>query len=102
MQNPNPLREHELMLTRRQLFGRTALGLGTAAMANLLGPELLADDSASPAGLHHPAKAKRVIYLFMSGGPSHHDLVGLQAQNAGDVWQAFARTTFETASGSRG
>jgi len=23
--------------------------------------------------LHHPAKAKRVIYLFMSGGPSHHD-----------------------------
>ena len=24
--------------------------------------------------LHHPAKAKRVIYLFMSGGPSHHDL----------------------------
>ena len=25
-------------------------------------------------GLHHPAKAKRVIYLFMSGGPSHHDL----------------------------
>ena len=41
MQN-NPLREHELMLTRRQLFGRSVLGLGTAALANLLGPELLA------------------------------------------------------------
>ena len=25
-------------------------------------------------GMHHPAKAKRVIYLFMSGGPSHLDL----------------------------
>ncbi|MEZ5303341.1 MAG: DUF1501 domain-containing protein [Verrucomicrobiales bacterium] len=25
-------------------------------------------------GIHHRAKAKRVIYLFMSGGPSHHDL----------------------------
>ena len=37
MQDPNPRREHELMTTRRQLFGRTALGLGTAAMANLLG-----------------------------------------------------------------
>ena len=31
--NPNPLRERELYLTRRQLFGKTALGLGTAAMA---------------------------------------------------------------------
>jgi hypothetical protein len=73
MHETNPLREHELLLTRRQLFGRTALGLGTAAMANLLGPDLLADGGASPAGLHHPAKAKQVIYLFMSGGPSHHD-----------------------------
>ena len=75
MTNINPLREHELMLTRRQLFGRTALGLGTAAMANLLGPEmLLAGNKTNEGGLHHPAKAKRVIYLFMSGGPSHHDL----------------------------
>ena len=30
----NPQREYDLMMTRRQLFGRTALGLGTAAMAN--------------------------------------------------------------------
>ena len=34
--NVSPYREHELNLTRRQLFGRGALGLGTAAMANLL------------------------------------------------------------------
>ena len=79
MQNTDPFREYELNITRRQLFGRTALGLGTAAIANLLcadllGPDLLADGGGAKTGLHHPAKAKRVIYLFMSGGPSHHDL----------------------------
>jgi len=73
--NPiDPRREYDLMLTRRQLFGRAALGVGTSAMANLLGSQLLADGpSGKKGGLHHPAKAKRVIYLFMSGGPSHHD-----------------------------
>ena len=70
----NPLREHDLMVTRRQLFGRAALGIGTAAMANLLGPRLLASEAANPGGLHHRAKAKHVIYLFMSGGPSQLDL----------------------------
>jgi len=56
--------------TRRQFFGRSALGLGTLALADLLG-----QDSAFAAAedLHHKAKAKRVIYLFMSGGPSHID-----------------------------
>ena len=77
MQHTDPYREYEFNLTRRQLFGRAALGLGTAAMANLFGSDLLAadgDDGAVKAGLHHAPKAKRVIYLFMSGGPSHHDL----------------------------
>ena len=70
----SPLREHELNLTRRQLFGRGALGLGTAAMAHLLSRDVRATESDAASGLHHKAKAKRVIYLFMSGGPSHHDL----------------------------
>jgi len=74
----DPIREHQLMMTRRQLFGRAALGLGTAAMANLWEEDLLAANSSGSslghAGLHHAPKAKRVIYLFMSGGPSHHDL----------------------------
>ncbi len=74
MQTVDPFREHELMITRRQLFGRAALGLGTAAMANLLASDLAADTGGAATGLHHPAKAKQVIYLFMSGGPSHHDL----------------------------
>ena len=67
--------EHSLNLTRRQLFGRASLGLGTAALTQLLGTDLLAEQpTSSPTGLHRPAKAKTVIYLFMSGGPSHHDL----------------------------
>jgi hypothetical protein len=78
MNENNPIREHELMMTRRHLFGRSALGVGTAAMAGMLGPDLLAAPKGVPGilgkTLHHPAKAKRVIYLFMSGGPSHLDL----------------------------
>ncbi|MGK0189073.1 MAG: hypothetical protein ACI9R3_004890 [Verrucomicrobiales bacterium] len=71
----NPHREHQLMLTRRQLFGKAALGLGTAAMAQMLGPDFLsAATKAAHGGMHHAPRAKRVIYLFMSGGPSHHDL----------------------------
>ncbi len=76
--NIDPIAERQLLMTRRQLFGRTALGLGTAALANIFSPHLCGDDLpiAHPqaAGMHHPATAKRVIYLFMSGGPSHHDL----------------------------
>ncbi len=63
-------------LTRRYFFGRQALGLGTAAFASLFADELVG----APAGtgklaeLHHPPRAKRVVYLFMSGGPSQMDL----------------------------
>ncbi|MCG8583093.1 MAG: DUF1501 domain-containing protein [Pirellulales bacterium] len=42
-------------------------------MAGLLNSEANAGQGALGDNLHHPAKAKRVIYLFMSGGPSHHD-----------------------------
>jgi hypothetical protein len=70
----HPQREFELMMTRRQLFGRSALGLGTAAMAGLFANDLQAKDGAKQNVTHHAAKAKRVIYLFMSGGPSHLDL----------------------------
>jgi uncharacterized protein (DUF1501 family) len=78
----NPLHQHALHLTRRQLLGRTATGIGTAALASLLNPQLFAAANvprgASQPGalgkLHFAPKAKRVIYLVMSGGPSHIDL----------------------------
>src|SRR6516165_7977347 len=77
----NLYREHQLLLTRRQLFGRMAAGIGTAALASLLNERLFAADIDASLksggvlpGLHFAPKAKRVIYLFMSGGPSHIDL----------------------------
>ena len=66
--------QHQLMLTRRQLFGRAALGLGTASLAQLLDGDQACAIEPRPSGTHHTPRAKRVIYLFMSGGPSHHDL----------------------------
>src|SRR5438309_2022426 len=77
----DPLREHSLMMTRRHFFGRTATGIGALALGSLLNPGLLsamADESSGqfPLGKPHFApKAKRVIYLFMAGGPSQMDLL---------------------------
>src|SRR5690242_18680175 len=61
--------------TRRHFFGRCAVGMGTMALAWLL-DEARLTASAPPvaSGLHHPPRAKRVIYLFMAGGPSQLDL----------------------------
>jgi len=78
----DPRRERELLLTRRQLFGRTATGIGTAALAALLQEtQASAAPKASnaPGGraepaLHFAPSAKRVIYLHQSGAPSHLDL----------------------------
>jgi hypothetical protein len=74
-------RDIDLHLTRRQLFGLTARGIGAAALGSLLSPELLAagvgfQDTRDPktGGLtalpHFAPKAKRVIFLHQSGGPS--------------------------------
>jgi uncharacterized protein (DUF1501 family) len=73
-------REMRLMLTRRQLLGRTSVGIGTAALASLLSPaktQAAGQPNQAGGALQFPnfaPKAKRVIYLFMSGGPSHIDL----------------------------
>lgn len=54
-------------LTRRNFLHRFGGGLGGLALANMLHAE-------TGSKFHHPAKAKRVIYLFQSGGPSQIDL----------------------------
>src|SRR5579863_404097 len=75
--------QHDLaqILNRRHFFGRAASGVGTAALASLLNERLFAakiETAARPHGtleaFHFAPKAKHVIYLFMSGGPSHIDL----------------------------
>jgi hypothetical protein len=57
-------------LTRRHFFRQSGFGIGSAALASLLNDSLFAETS----GLHHPAKAKSVIFLFMAGAPSQLDL----------------------------
>src|SRR5437867_10339000 len=78
----NPLAQHKLLLTRRHFFGRTAAGIGAAALGSLLNPNLFsavaaaADPTQFPLGQpHYAPRAKRVIYLFMAGGPSQIDLL---------------------------
>ncbi len=62
-------------LTRRHFFGRSSLGLGTVALADLLDVNALGADTAKPAlALHPRPRAKRIVYLFMSGGPSQIEL----------------------------
>ncbi len=65
-----------LGLTRREFFGRTAQGFGGIALASLL-PQLVSAQATPKAGMigtDHPAKAKRIIYLFQAGGPAQQDL----------------------------
>jgi len=76
----DPTRLYERTLTRRQFFGRSALGIGTAALSTLLAKSGFAT-TPEPVAQHSPhftPKAKRVIYLFMSGGPSQLDLLDYQ------------------------
>ena len=72
----NPILEQRQHLTRRAFLGQTTLGLGSAALASLLKKDLCAADK--PGALngitHFAPKAKRVIYLFQNGGPTHVEL----------------------------
>jgi Protein of unknown function (DUF1501) len=69
-----------LQMTRRHFFGRQASGIGLAALAGLLGRQLRADApqhkvyGGLPGLPHFAPKARRVIYLFQSGGPSQMEL----------------------------
>jgi hypothetical protein len=59
-------------LTRRHFLGRTSTGIGVVALASLLDERLFAAGALGRP--HHAARAKRVIFLFQSGGPSQLDL----------------------------
>ncbi len=75
---------HPLLSTRRHFFGRSATGIGIAALSSLLGQEAQgAETSTTETGAMHPAlaglphfaaKAKSVILLFQHGAPSQLDL----------------------------
>lgn len=63
-------------LTRRSFLCHSATGLGAVALTSLLQSD--ADSSENMGGIlqrsHHAARAKRIIFLFMAGGPSHVDM----------------------------
>ena len=83
------IRENQYLKTRRDFLRTTSKGLGALAIGNLLlgdvsgagnpglserGNELLNTNGGILKSLHHSRKAKRVIYLFQSGGPSQIEL----------------------------
>ncbi len=66
-----------LIQSRRNFFRSCAGGLGTIALAQLLGQDGYAAEAAAPLAPkppHFPAKAKNVIFLFQEGAPSQMDL----------------------------
>ncbi|MFT6996050.1 MAG: hypothetical protein ACJA1P_002797, partial [Maribacter sp.] len=82
------LEDRSLFLNRRSFLGKAALGAGSVALASLLGNQFFRKDkngiitkdndfggnNGVMNALHHASKAKRVIYLFQSGGPSQLEL----------------------------
>ena len=64
-------------MNRRDWLRSCGMGFGGLALADMLGREAAAQEGAAGGvlgGFHHPPRAKRVIYLFQSGGPSQLDL----------------------------
>ena len=65
---------HNKATTRRQLLSQAACGFGSLALTGLLSETAMAESSALAARQPHFApKAKRIIFIFMQGGPSHVD-----------------------------
>jgi hypothetical protein len=65
------------LVSRRELFSRSAVGFAGIALASLLAEERAAAAKASsgPPRPHFAPRAKAVIQLFQHGGPSHMDLL---------------------------
>src|SRR4051812_29596306 len=69
-------RRNQNLLSRRDVLRRATLGFGSLALADLLSRTSLASRAASslaPRMTHFPARAKRVIYIFLDGGLSQID-----------------------------
>lgn len=82
------LRDYRQHVARRWFFKQCGVGLGSIALASLLENELAPGARAATAPMgpmapkapHYAAKAKRVIYLFQAGAPSHLDLFDYKPQ----------------------
>ena len=71
---------HNQNIDRRDFLTKTSLGLGSMALASLLSPSSIfaqisgKNERGALTNFHFAPKAKRVIYLFQSGGPSQMEL----------------------------
>ena len=71
IRNFNP---EQFGLSRRQMLRNMGAGFGSVALADMLAPEATAAKSPlMPRAPHFAPKAKRIIQLFMPGGPSQVD-----------------------------
>src|SRR5688572_3211373 len=64
------------IVSRRSLLRQAAVGFGSLALTSLLADESRAQQPANLLAAklpHFPARARRIIFLFMKGGPSHVD-----------------------------
>ena len=61
------------MMTRRDMLKQASLGFGSIALTAMLQEQAWAENPLSPKRSHFRPRAKRVIFLFMKGGPSHLD-----------------------------
>jgi hypothetical protein len=78
MRYTNAIAMNRALLTRRQALRRFANGFGMLGLAGLFANDFVSNAFAGDNPLlvkapQYPAKAKRIIFLFMSGGPSHVD-----------------------------
>ncbi len=71
----NPWMEFQQSINRRALLQHSASAIGTAALAGLFARETRAQEAATVQLTHFAPKAKRIVYLFQSGGPSHLELL---------------------------
>lgn len=88
-------------LSRRQWLREASIGFGSLALASLLsdpsfGAPTTQEGSALGSGLHHPRRARSVIFLYMDGGVSHVDSFDHKPQLTRDHGRPFAMRTEPT------
>src|SRR3990172_3348008 len=90
---PKPISSH---ISRRRFLQSAACGFGSLALHAMLAEQAMAANDPMALRLpHHSPRAKRVIFLFMAGGPSQHDLFSNKPRLIRDHGQKPVVTRYE-------
>lgn len=90
----------DLVASRREFLSRSGLGIGSLSLAFLLQPTsqiVAGDHPLAPKAPHFTPRAKRIVHVFLSGGPSHLDLLDPKPElvkNDGKPHQEFRGVLF--------